>query len=371
MNRLTVLVASALAAAPGARAGDLYPPPGRVAPTVKTLDAVEPRIAVQSLPGDATSVHVISAPGSYYLTADIAGAPGMNGVRIASDRVTLDLMGFSLVGVPGSLNGVTAAGEMITVHNGFFRAWGSRGLEAATVAGGRFERLTVEGNAGKGLAAGTACAVIACLAVDNGDDGIFTNSGCLVAQCVANSNDQDGFDISVGCEVVDCVATSNAVSGLFGIQAIALRNFVARSNGSHGAQVGEGSDVSGAVLRQNGGDGVRAAASCTVSGCTATNNAGDGVRVSSNCRVAQNHCAANGTGGDGAGVHATGTRNVIDANTLVNNSPRGLDVDNAPNTITRNAATGSATNYDIAAGNDAAPITTAALMTSPVGNVEN
>jgi len=56
-------------------AGDLNPPPGPVASTMKTLSEVEPRIAVNSIntPGDADSLFKITQPGSYYLTGNITG----------------------------------------------------------------------------------------------------------------------------------------------------------------------------------------------------------------------------------------------------------------------------------------------------------
>ena len=47
-------------------------PPGAAAPTTKTLDQVEPRIAINSTntPGDADSLYKITQPGSSYLTGN-------------------------------------------------------------------------------------------------------------------------------------------------------------------------------------------------------------------------------------------------------------------------------------------------------------
>src|SRR4051794_28495446 len=83
-------------------------PPGAPAPTMKTLDQLEPRVPVSATttPGDATSVFKITQPGSYYLTGNITGASGKHGTFIAAGNVTLDLMGFELVGVAGSLDGI-------------------------------------------------------------------------------------------------------------------------------------------------------------------------------------------------------------------------------------------------------------------------
>ena len=90
-----------------ANAGPLAPPAGPIAPTNKTLAEVEPRIAINATntPGDADSLFRIAAPGSYYLTGNITGVVGEHGIEIASSGVTLDLMGFELLGVAGSLDG--------------------------------------------------------------------------------------------------------------------------------------------------------------------------------------------------------------------------------------------------------------------------
>src|SRR5580698_3192796 len=75
-------------------------PPGAPAPTMKSLDQVEARTIVDAAntPGDASDLFIISQPGSYYLTANLAGASGKNGIEITTNNVTLDLNGFSLQG---------------------------------------------------------------------------------------------------------------------------------------------------------------------------------------------------------------------------------------------------------------------------------
>jgi hypothetical protein len=51
--------------------------------------------------------------------------------------------------------------------------------------------------------------------------------------------------------------------------------------------------------------------------------------------------------------------------------PAGILFDSGGNTIIKNKARACSPNYSIAGGNDAAPITTAAAMTSPVGNISD
>src|SRR5690242_12742968 len=90
-------------------------PPGAPSPTMKTLDQVQPRTPISSLP------FFIGAPGSYYLTTNLTGGSGTNGITISGGSVTLDLNGFTLSGVAGSTNGIYIVPNVctnITVCNG-------------------------------------------------------------------------------------------------------------------------------------------------------------------------------------------------------------------------------------------------------------
>src|SRR5262245_39743009 len=55
-----------------ALAGPLDPPAGPVTGTYKTLQQVEPRIDVATLPGSETCAHIIWQPGSYYLSGNLS-----------------------------------------------------------------------------------------------------------------------------------------------------------------------------------------------------------------------------------------------------------------------------------------------------------
>jgi hypothetical protein len=132
-------------------------PPGVPAPTMKTLDQVEPRkeINATNTPGTATAVFRIAQPGSYYLSAPVTGIAARHGIEIAASDVTLDLNGFALVGVGGSLSGVSAPGVVnLTVRNGSVRTWGQSGVSASGATGSVIEDLKLSNNGGGGLVVG-------------------------------------------------------------------------------------------------------------------------------------------------------------------------------------------------------------------------
>jgi parallel beta-helix repeat protein len=69
------------------------------------------------------------------------------------------------------------------------------------------------------------------------------------------------------------------------------------------------------------------------------------------CTVRGNTCYYNGYLSDGAGIHATGRDNRIEANNCTTND-RGIDVDDLGNFISRNTCSGNRmTNWDVVAGN--------------------
>ncbi len=341
MTRKSPIVTLSLAAVFGAtgliaHAGDLDPPAGPITPTMKTLDEVEPRIAINSenTPGDADSLFKITQPGSYYLTGNIAGVAGKHGIEIASSGVTLDLKGFDLVGVAGAFDGVsvTVAGlTNIAVLNGSLRSWGDEGIDMETVAATncRVEGVLASGNTGIGISTGVACTISNCSASANTGYGIFASSRSTVSNCSASSNTSIGIGTGTACTVSNCSAFSNAVSGI---------------------STGSGCTVTNCSASQNTVNGISVSSGSTVADCTARNNTLDGILCSLSCVIRGNTCMINGNAADGAGIHATGDDNRIEGNNCTL-ADRGIDVDAAGNIIVRNTCSGNTLNWDVVAGN--------------------
>jgi len=214
-----IALAIALLSPFAALAGPLTPPAGPITSTMKTLDSIEPRVCLNDMQGDEGATVIINSPGQYFLRADVRGGPGMHGIRIVtSGDVSIDLNGFSVIGVPGSIDGVNfelpqgaAPGSLaIRCGDGSCRStingWGRNGIRTDHV---RCEcsHLIAAGNGGDGFAHQHAEAVVHrdVVARDNGGNGVSVRhkgSGQATGRrqytfrsCTSTSNGGDGFNI--------------------------------------------------------------------------------------------------------------------------------------------------------------------------------
>jgi parallel beta-helix repeat protein len=174
-------------------------PPGAPAPTMKSLDQIEPRTPVDAIhtPGDGLSEFNISLPGSYYLTTNIVGVNPKRGINIAANNVTLDLNGFAMLGVAGALDGIYANNTFtnVTIRNGRINGWASAFGIRCFAPYTTIERLTVTGNLNGVDCAASNSVVRDCIVSGNSKGGIFIvlSGGSLVAGnvCVGNNPTQD------------------------------------------------------------------------------------------------------------------------------------------------------------------------------------
>jgi parallel beta-helix repeat protein len=307
-------------------AGPINPPAGPVTSTMKTLSEVEPRIAINATntPGDADvtpSMFKITQPGSYYLTGNITGVAGKNGIEITSPGVTIDLNGFSLNGVTGTLDGIVLLGNLrgTTIRNGVVSNWGGDGIDTYVgFGGGRIEGVISTSNGGDGIRAGIAMTVTTSAATKNQGDGIVTSESCTVIGCTAYSNTGTGFVVGPGSTVENCSSMGND------------------------------------------GRGFSAELGSTVRGCAATVNGSDGISCSLSCTIQNNTLSRNGVLlTNGAGIYVTGNDNRIEGNNC-SGADIGLDIAASGNIIMKNTCSGNTSNWSIVAGNAVAPIVNAA-----------
>ena len=314
-------------------AGPIAPSAGPVASTYRTLTEVEPRtpISASTTPGDADSVFRISQPGSYYLTGNFTGVAGRAGIEIASSNVTLDLGGFTLRGVPGSLDGIgaTAPGlARIAIRDGAVVGFGGDGID---LDGEQFrvEGVKAASNLGVGIAVGAGATLVDCAAQGNTLTGILASTGAIVDRCTASANLAAGMAVGAGSTVTASTAAENA---------------------SDGFATGAACVVTACAATYNNGNGFSLLTGSVITGCYAEQNQIDGIRVTTACLVRSNTCVASGSNGDGANIHATSADNRIEANAC-HGADRGIDVDVQGNFITRNTVAGATTDYTVVAGN--------------------
>src|SRR5258706_1116182 len=96
--RMMLAVVLILYLRPATFAQGTLTPPDAPAPTMKTLDQIEPRVPLNSLPANGNALFTISLPGSYYLTTNVVIGAGVNAIAVLTNDVVIDLNGFTLFG---------------------------------------------------------------------------------------------------------------------------------------------------------------------------------------------------------------------------------------------------------------------------------
>ncbi len=333
-----------------AGAGPLDPPDGPVAPTGKPLADLEPRTAIsdEHTPGDRDSVYRITQPGSYYLTGPVAGQSGKHGIKIEADDVTLDLMGFAVRGVRGSLDGIATGGQArtrISIRNGIITGFDGDGIDV------------VEGGAP------THSALIEGIhAAANGGHGLSVWDGAVIARCTASHNALRGISANANCVVSACSALQNGAHGIFCFENCSIVESTGRLNGTGGIGASFGGVVLTCSASHNSENGIDIGQGCVVSGCAASSNTLHGISAVSGNLLRANTCDRNGSGDAGAGIYLYGSANRVEDNNCTR-ADRGIQAisNNGRNIILRNTCSQNTVNWDIVAGNSVAPIVVAGV----------
>ncbi len=280
--------------------GPLNPPAGPVAPTLKTLDDVEPRIPID--PSEAP--YVITDPGSYYLTGNITADAGVGvGVAITIDApdVTLDLRGFA---IQNSLDSAFTRGVLVqtnqdnaVIMNGTIRGTTDDGIDAANADRCQALGVRAEACGGRGFEFGNYALVLGCTAEGCFSDGIDVGSFSVVADCIAANNGVNGIRAEQGSTVARCTSAGNATTGISGSSYCVFDACIARGNPVIGIQAGEQSTVTNCTARDCG-TGFFMSFGCTVSNCASYSNDGgqnadgNGFETVSSGSVAFSNCSA-------------------------------------------------------------------------------
>ena len=353
-------------------------PPGAPAPTMKTLQQIEPRIDLQNAPASAVTTtdenyhFIITQPGSYFLSASLE-ASKKHGIQINAEGVTLDLNGFEISHISGGGNGIEipATSHRASIRRGSIKGF-DYGINSLFASGNaracEFRNLAVSSCSIAGILTGEGAVLESCRAHGNsGDYGIFAGGGSSLANCTATNNSTTyAIRTAAGSSLTNCTASNNTARyGIFTGTGCSLSNCSASANTSAdttsaGIGVSSGSTISHCTSHENAttagtptfstGMGFDLASSCTIHDSSASFNDGDGINLFADSIARDNMCDSNGAGDDGAGIHAISSDNRIEGNNVSDNN-QGIKVDIAGNLIIKNSASGNTTNYEIAASN--------------------
>lgn len=358
-------------------AGELDPPAGPVAPTMKDLATVEPRTALRN-DFDTLTPIVISEPGSYYLAENIQGLPNQHGIEITASGVTLDLRGFRIVGNQevGSNNGIHlgAGVRNVSISGGTITGFFGHAIEGSTAASLRISDVNASFNGAAGFRCGDASVISRCVAQSNTGHGFDLGSGCTVSDstasscddgfaigpagqargCTAEDNSDDGFRLDDGAIAANCTSRSNGGDG-FDLSDSAATECVASLNQTNGFLVAR-STLRASTAQFNTVYGINADESI-VDSCHALRNQDSGIYLDDHCVVTD--CLARDNGPFDMfipGIEVFGTGNRVQGNTATGNDI-GLVVQGTGNFIVQNTlhANGFA-NHSIVAGNAVGPV---------------
>jgi parallel beta-helix repeat protein len=270
--------------------------------SLSSLAQDEPRIPISSAP------YTINNPGSYYFTRNLQTTlPDQNAITVEVNDVTIDLMGFRLIG-PGSGSGrgiYMSARSNVEICNRTVYNFGGEGIYEA-------ETFTeASPDYGKGHR------VIGVRAVHNGSGGIVLNGWYhLVKDCT--------------------VLLNGGLDGLFAGGAATVTGNTVSVNEGNGLETLCGSTISGNTVSENGQNGIVLGSGCTVFDNTAAFNADCAITVLEGCTVTNNTALANGFG-----IVGWGDSNLIKGNTLSYNSNTNIWIGGKSNAVEENLVTSS------------------------------
>jgi parallel beta-helix repeat protein len=360
--------------------------------TMKSLDQIEARTPISSLP------YTITNPGSYYVTANLTGVSGSDGIDIATNNVTLDLNGFTLhgAGAGEGINVVNPA-KNVAIRNGVVDSWSGVGVNALNAYNSQFERLCSSSNL-DGLYVGSNSVVLVCTASQIRNIGIYAVNNNTFKDCVASasssgfylgnnntligctaSGNGDGFSAGNNSTFKDCNASGNG-AGFYVANNSVIKDCNASGSATYGIYVGNNSAVKDCIASGNSTYGIYVPNyNCQITGdtcsgnssygiyilgnynvvkdCNASGNLSDGIHVPGyNCQIFGNICSGNSA----YGIYVVGNQNRVDGNSAANNSSYGIGVatNNVDNNITRNFAPGNVLGgyYNFTGNNDYAPL---------------
>lgn len=305
--------------------------------------------------------YTISGSGHYYLTKSLSytGMAG-NAITVDADNVTLDLMGFSLIGpgkAVGTASGVYMYGrENVTVRNGTVRDFGAYGITDGSQQIGStdhtFMNVHVLNNGNSGIEVyGSNHHVIRCKAVNNGRHGIYALTGSIVKESICNNNGIDGIHAGPGATVSGNTSRYNGSNGIYAREASTIIQNTVRNNTQSGIAAGNYCTVVNNTSNGNTLSGVYAESYVTATGNTIVDNNANNLEHHAGLRVSWGSIIKGNTLSQNTryNIRVWGSDNAVEEN-LVTQSAAGIYFVSNGNFYANNRASGNTTNYFNTAG---------------------
>ncbi len=297
--------------------------------TMKTVQQVEPRTPIESIP------ITITEPGSYYLTGDLTiDTVNADGIIINSNNVSIDLNGYGLYGnsTLSEDDGIVVLGTQhhIIIYNGIVSGWDGDGINALNADNSIFENLMVSNNGGDGIVTDFGCIIINCTTSYNGLDGQEGDDGTIIKNGTSYENEDNGFQTSEGCLALDLVSYKNLTDGVDVAAGSIVSRCVTKENGVFGVDLAIGGSVVASTASYNGWDNISSSitsangfdifSACICRDNIASNNYANGFRTFANAYLVNNKSHDNGY----CGFRLSSTDIHFEGNQANNNSGEGI-----------------------------------------------
>lgn len=284
-----------------------------------------------------------------------------SGLTIASDDVSVDLDGHSLVGSATSGNGIYVGGAFrgLRLANGTVRGFnaGIVIFDGAGAAGsmGVIEDVRVISNRREAIMGGETTQIRRCTVSQNGPAGVPV----IVV----------GNDATIeACSVTNNTDTGPAIQSASGAR---IQNNVVDSNSGNGISSSFAGNIKGNTVRTNSEKGIVVGSSNLVESNTVQGNRLEGIEATTRNTITDNSVYANGLNPSAseANISVISNGNRIERNT-VTNGDYGIRVTGGNNIVLSNRAWSNSTNYGIGPVNAYGPLVNVAGV-SDISNTAN
>jgi hypothetical protein len=183
----------------------------------------------------------LSLPGSYILASNLQPPANKAGIRIASDRVTINLNGFQLNGAGVATTGIFGVDfNSVTIRNGTITGFAAHGIYGFGNDWIVEDMRVVENGAYGIVVVGFSSSVRGSTVAENGTIGIYCGQNCLVEDSISSGN-------GVGIYIESGTILGNVIiaNTFFGIQGFTMGygNNTLAFNNSSGTQVTGGGQL--------------------------------------------------------------------------------------------------------------------------------